>query len=62
MSIAGLEMLSFHLVEGLASFTPNAFWLNRWRISDYRRSARGKARASRNKRVPSPVHAPYPLR
>ena len=37
------------LIEGSGSFTPNAFWQNRWRISDYLRSARAIPRAGRAK-------------
>jgi hypothetical protein len=48
------------LTEESGSFTPNDFLWNRWHLSDYQWSARGIARASRNKSVPSPVHAPYP--
>jgi hypothetical protein len=36
--------------------------VNRWRHIDCQRSARAIARANRNKIVPNPGHAPYPLR
>jgi hypothetical protein len=39
-----------------------AYHVNRRRCTDGQRSARAIGRASRNKTVPDPGHAPYPLR
>ncbi len=50
------------MFEGSRSFSPNSYLVNRWRLTDCRRRAWGLARANRNKSVPCPGCAPYPLR
>ena len=51
-------MRKVELIEGSGRFSPNAFTVNRQLLTDCQRSARGIARASRNKCVPYFVHAP----